>query len=433
MDRSPHGSAGDVKGMLWDWVPYGLPTVAAAVGLAVITTAFTNTGPLAILRIRTGRPAPESPGLLTRKKLEDYLARAGPDGRVLYRLALKLDFGFAVIYTIGLVWVLDGTIGVALSNPDSWRWLAALPLIAGVLDVYENLALLAAVPANEEQPVQNVSIAAGLSLGKWFAAGLTIILIAAGAVVLAIGGAGHLNPIPLLSPLAWTILILVFGAELSLAIRLMAPDAASWNRQSWGGAGHLLGAAIVLALTLGLEPSLEQFGLTFPSGWGPWWWGLGLGVVIALAVAALFAPGGRRFQDSRFELSTPRLAAKVLLLIPATVVFEELAFRGFLYGLWERAFQPSTAVGATAIAFGLWHITSALDRVKANPEPGAPAGQVRSAILGTVLFTAAAGIMFGVLRRESGSLWAPALVHWGANATGVIVVASAARKRARQK
>lgn len=48
----------------------------------------------------------------------------------------------------------------------------------------------------------------------------------------------------------------------------------------------------------------------------------------------------------------------------------------------------------------------------------------RLAVLGTVLFTAASGVVFCELRRRSGSLLAPAALPWATN--GLSVLASAA-------
>ena len=42
------------------------------------------------------------------------------------------------------------------------------------------------------------------------------------------------------------------------------------------------------------------------------------------------------------------------------------------------------------------------------------------AVAGTVLFTTAAGVLFAELRRRSGSLLAPMLLHWATNAAGVL-------------
>jgi membrane protease YdiL (CAAX protease family) len=44
-------------------------------------------------------------------------------------------------------------------------------------------------------------------------------------------------------------------------------------------------------------------------------------------------------------------------------------------------------------------------------------------VLGTVVFTAVAGVVFAELRRRSGSLVAPLGLHWATN--GLAVVASA--------
>ena len=45
-------------------------------------------------------------------------------------------------------------------------------------------------------------------------------------------------------------------------------------------------------------------------------------------------------------------------------------------------------------------------------------------VLGTVLFTSLAGVVFCELRRRSGSLLAPAGLHWAVN--GLAVLAAAA-------
>ena len=52
---------------------------------------------------------------------------------------------------------------------------------------------------------------------------------------------------------------------------------------------------------------------------------------------------------------------------------------------------------------------------------GGPLG-VLVRVAGTVLFTAAAGVVFCELRVRSGSLLAPMLAHWSVNGLGVIFV-----------
>jgi membrane protease YdiL (CAAX protease family) len=48
-------------------------------------------------------------------------------------------------------------------------------------------------------------------------------------------------------------------------------------------------------------------------------------------------------------------------------------------------------------------------------------------VAGTVLFTTVAGVVFGVLRDQSGSLLAPALLHWATNGLGIVAAALAWR------
>jgi CAAX protease family protein len=411
-----------MKGLLWDWLPRGWATVAVAIGLLVVSMAFLRTGPLDALRVRTRRRVPESPGLLTRQKVIDYLEDARSGGRELYRFALKLDFGYAAIYTTALVLVLDGTFGVSLNEPTSWRWAVALPLLAGLMDVGENVALLIAVPRDEGSHVGRTSVAAGLSLGKWIFVGATLVLIASGALALTIAGQGAWDPASLIGPMAWTLVVLILGIGVNLAAGLSSTGPATWEKQRRGAIAHAIGALVILLLVVAFDLSWEQAGLgSTQSSCGPWCLGVGGVVAVGLMAAVVAAPSGKRFRDDRFaKLSGLQLAAKILLMIPATVAFEELAFRGFLFHLWKDAFPTSTAIGATAVAFGLWHIMPAVERVRSNPQTDAPIGREHSVIARTVLF--------GFLRSESGVLWAPALAHWGANSIGVVAVARGAAK-----
>ena len=100
---------------------------------------------------------------------------------------------------------------------------------------------------------------------------------------------------------------------------------------------------------------------------------------------------------------------RALVVIPlATVVMEELAFRGVLLGLLRRIVDDRRALLAAAALFGLWHIPGTLD-----DGPGA--------VIGTVLATAVAGIVFGWLRLGSDSLVAPVLAHVATNSVTFVL------------
>lgn len=140
--------------------------------------------------------------------------------------------------------------------------------------------------------------------------------------------------------------------------------------------------------------------------------------------------------DARVEGLAPRdFAFQAGVRIPfETALAEEVLFRG-VYDAWLRRDDASpvyaTLVGAAV--FGLWHIPPALasiDRTAAGARVGATAAGRATAVLGTVVSTAVAGIGFTLVRRRGHSVLASAVVHAAVNATGLTGAWLAARRRA---
>ena len=130
----------------------------------------------------------------------------------------------------------------------------------------------------------------------------------------------------------------------------------------------------------------------------------GLAFVAITAVVALGTPFGL-LDDDRTTVDLGDMTLRVLVTIPiGTVVMEEFAFRGVLYGLLERAMRPTAALAIGAGLFGLWHVPPLLDE-------GA------GVVLGTLAATTVAGLGFIWLRRRSGSLLAPMLAHLATNSS----------------
>ena len=101
-------------------------------------------------------------------------------------------------------------------------------------------------------------------------------------------------------------------------------------------------------------------------------------------------------------------ARRLLLGIPlGTVFFEEVLFRGVLWAVLRRAVGLRVAMAWQALAFGAWHLPGAV-----------AAGQPTWAVFGV---TVLAGAGFAWLRERSGSLVAPAVVHWTLNGVGVLL------------
>jgi membrane protease YdiL (CAAX protease family) len=162
--------------------------------------------------------------------------------------------------------------------------------------------------------------------------------------------------------------------------------------------------------------------------------GTQVAVACTLAVALVYAAGvaipftRAAFRDTRYRLGLRAALYTSLVVIPlGTVLFEEVAFRGVLWGLLARDFGVSAATVVSACLFGLWHVLPAMDlaRTHTSVRGQSVAGGRRVAItvLATIVFTTIAGIVFAELRRRSGSLVAPIGLHWATNGLGVLAAA----------
>jgi CAAX protease family protein len=157
--------------------------------------------------------------------------------------------------------------------------------------------------------------------------------------------------------------------------------------------------------------------------------GLAWGAAGAAAVAAVLALGAAwpatrgLFEDRRAaDASAAAVLYLALVRVPlGTVVVEETLFRGVLLGLGLRRWSPVVAVAVSSAAFGLWHVLPARQVTSFNPVTEGLAGDPLTRALGVaaaVAGTALAGVVFCWLRLRSGSLLAPALVHWATNGLG---------------
>lgn len=132
------------------------------------------------------------------------------------------------------------------------------------------------------------------------------------------------------------------------------------------------------------------------------------------------------FLDSRYHLGVPEALLSAFVIIPlGTVLLEEVAFRSVLWGMVARHARTWRVLVITSMLFGLWHVLSSLNLSSANAGvgdalrgAGAAAGVV--AVVATVAFTTAGGVVIGELRRRSQSVLASAGLHWATNALGVL-------------
>jgi membrane protease YdiL (CAAX protease family) len=195
-------------------------------------------------------------------------------------------------------------------------------------------------------------------------------------------------------------------------------------------AGPVCAAGLIaIARLAGLE--WQDLGL----GAGTWrrgatWAGIEIAVVaVVFALGAALPLTRNAFHDSRYHVSWPHALLTAFVLIPVgTVLLEEVAFRGVLWGLLRSTRGTTIATIVSSLLFGLWHVLPSLSLNSDNAEVGNAVGTGQSGelvtVLSTVLFTALSGVLFCELRRRSGSLLAPAGLHWATNALGVLASAA---------
>ena len=209
---------------------------------------------------------------------------------------------------------------------------------------------------------------------------------------------------------------LAFGGAVALLAmsnvvsnRLWPEGYVVWNL---GMAGVLLLLARSCGLTwddLGLAGHRLRRGVTLG--------GLAIAAVGLVYAAGVAHPATRvAFVDERGSVSLATVLFAALVRIPlGTVLLEELAFRGVLPALvgggWWRATLVSSGL------FGLWHVLPSMGMTNAaTGDVGTTA-----TVVGAVLFTTAAGVVFRVGQRWSGHLATPMMLHLATNSLGALV------------
>jgi uncharacterized protein len=221
------------------------------------------------------------------------------------------------------------------------------------------------------------------------------------------------------------------GTALALVLWNNLVAAHGWHNRHYVSA-NLTGTAALLALAqlrgvrareLGLSPERAAAGARL----GAVVSGL---VMVGLAAAAL-SPNHRRWlRDARVAgMSDQSVAYHVAVRVPlGTAVWEETAFRAVLPALLQRVIPVRRARVANSVLFGLWHVRPTLDALRLN---GVATGGLHdwAAVFSAVVANALADILLSGLRRTTGSLLSPALVHVATNSGGTVAAAVASRPR----
>ena len=183
---------------------------------------------------------------------------------------------------------------------------------------------------------------------------------------------------------------------------------------------------VLLALFAATGTDRSQAGLGRDAARTGLLWGLALVAAVAACylVLALLPATRELFLDRRVgDPGQGRLWFEVLLRIPfGTVLLEEVAFRGVLYGLVRAEHGVVRATAVSSLLFGLWHILPSTGISTVNPHFerlfGTGATGAAAAVAGTVVVMTLAGVLLCETQRRTGSLLATAALHWAVNGLG---------------
>jgi membrane protease YdiL (CAAX protease family) len=203
-------------------------------------------------------------------------------------------------------------------------------------------------------------------------------------------------------------------------VHLLPGAATAYVPLNLAATGAVVGAARRCGLTaedLGLQRDRVRAGVRLGGA-------VAAVVAVALAVAVAVPSLHPLLDDARVRrLGAGEVAYHALIRVPlGTVVLEEVAFRGALFGALARGGRAGSAAVVSSVVFGLWHVRPTLGLLDANDvAPGAAARA--GAVAGAVVATAVGGLLFCVLRMRSGSTVAPIVAHTATNSLGILAAA----------
>lgn len=109
------------------------------------------------------------------------------------------------------------------------------------------------------------------------------------------------------------------------------------------------------------------------------------------------------------------------LRIPiATAAAEEIIFRGGLEAVLRHRRSPNQAAILASLLFGAWHVLPTLDRAAQSVDGGRGVLANMPGVAASVTVTFFAGLGFSLLRRQTGSILTPIIVHASFNGGGYI-------------
>jgi len=153
--------------------------------------------------------------------------------------------------------------------------------------------------------------------------------------------------------------------------------------------------------------------------------GVVIGVITVGIAIGIAIPATRElFRDDKIvNGSVGWVLFQAFVRIPlATALYEEVLFRGIVFGMLARRHTPLLAGVVTSLLFGFWHILPTLDTIDTSPAGDLFSGWlgIAVAIIGSIAGTAIAGIGFLLVRLYANSTLAAVLAHIGTNSVAML-------------
>jgi len=150
-----------------------------------------------------------------------------------------------------------------------------------------------------------------------------------------------------------------------------------------------------------------------------------IGLIAIVIAVGITVPATRAlFENDRvINNSVFWVLFQTFVRIPlATALYEEVLFRGIVFGMLARRYSPLLSAVLTSILFGLWHVLPTINTLNVNPAGVLFDGGIglTIALLGTVGGTFLAGLGFQWLRLYANSAAAPVLAHIGTNSAAFL-------------
>jgi CAAX protease family protein len=145
----------------------------------------------------------------------------------------------------------------------------------------------------------------------------------------------------------------------------------------------------------------------------------------ALLVAAALPVTRSFLYDQRAQIDGRQLIYEMgVSIVLLTAIPEEFAFRGVLLGSAVPLWGGSRGLLVTSGLFGLWHLEPTMETMSDNAGVSGLSGTAAGravVVLGAIVVTSVAGLVWGWLRLRSRSLLAPVLGHIATNGLALAV------------